>query len=41
MQLRDYLTIMSDRTKKALQQIEELRAANPEKAALEDTKMKQ
>ena len=41
MQLRDYLTIMSDRTKKALQQTEELRAANPEKAALEDAKMKQ
>ena len=30
MQIRDYLTIMSDRTKKALNQIEELRAQNPE-----------
>lgn len=32
---------MGDRTKKALVQIEELRAANPEKAAEEDAKMKE
>lgn len=33
MPLRDYLNIMSDRTEKTRQQIEDLRAANPEQAA--------
>lgn len=41
MPLKDYLTLMSDRTQKALIQIEDLRAANPEKAAREDERMKQ
>lgn len=41
MALKDYLTIMSDRTQKALIQIEDLRAANPEEAAREDERMKQ
>lgn len=41
MPLKDYLTIQSDKTQKALMQIEDLRAANPEQAAQEDQKMKQ
>ena len=40
MPLRDYLNIMSERTEKTRQQIEDLRAANPEQAAREDERMK-
>jgi hypothetical protein len=40
MPLRDYLNIMSDRTEKTRQQIEDLRAANPDQAAKEDERMK-
>ena len=36
MPLRDYLNIMSDRTVKARQHIEELRKSNPEMAAKQD-----
>lgn len=38
MPLKDYLQIMSDRNKKALDQIEDLRKKNPKKAAEEDTR---
>lgn len=40
MPLRDYINIMAERTKKALQQTEDLRKKNPEKAAQEDDKAK-
>ena len=41
MPLKDYLNIMSERTKKALNHIQELRKADPELAAQEDERFKQ